>query len=78
MSEEAIERTVQLLEKASVAMTKGAKHCRIAQTHFRNREWARAAAHSWAANGQLIEARRQLDKLAEDFASRSNPVDQGA
>ena len=59
-------------------MKTGAEHCRVAQTHFRNREWARAAAHSWAANGYLVEARRHLDELAEDFASRSNPVDQDA
>jgi ribose 1,5-bisphosphokinase PhnN len=72
--DDTIDRTLQMLEKAAAAMAQGAEHCRVAQSHFMNREWARAAAHSWAAHGHLVEARQNLDSLATDFASRSKPV----
>lgn len=66
--------SLRRLEQAADAMTRGAEHCGVAQTHFRNREWARAAAHSWAAQGHMAEARELLDELAKDFASRSTPT----
>ena len=55
-------------------MDRGKEHCRVAQEYFPNREWARAAAHSWAAQGHLVEARERLDELAKVHASKSEPV----
>jgi hypothetical protein len=72
--DDTIDRALQMLEKAAEAMAQGADHCRVAQSHFKNREWARAAAHSWAALGHLVAAHQNLDALAADFASRSKPV----
>jgi hypothetical protein len=71
MGEDALARALRLLDETAAAMTIAVEHCRVAQTHFRTREMARAAAHSWAAQGHLVEARERLDQLARLHASRS-------
>jgi len=71
MADDTVKQVLALLERAGAEMDRGKEHCKVAQAHFRNREWARAAAHSWAAQGHLVTARERLDELAKVHASKS-------
>jgi hypothetical protein len=48
-----------------------ADHARIAATHFRNAEVARAGAHALALQGHLVNLGRILDEIAVVHASRA-------
>ena len=74
MSEDAVKHVLELLEQAAAEMDRGREHGRVAQTHFRNQECARAAAHSLAGQGHLVEARERLDQRAKVHASKSRPT----
>lgn len=68
--EEQARRFDAIVEEAG----KIADHARVAATHFRAGEVARAGAHALAAEGHLINARRLLDEIAVVHASRSRAV----
>ena len=49
-------------------------HARVAASHFRSGEVARAAAHGLAAEGHLVAIRALLVAIASLHASRSRAV----
>ena len=62
-----------LYDAAAEELERAAAHCRVAGTHFRNREVPRGAAHAWAAHGHLLEAQVPLGEQARTHAARSTP-----
>jgi hypothetical protein len=62
-----------LCDRAADALEQAAAHCRTAAGHFRDGEVSGAAAHAWAAHGQLLRATEHLAEQAREHADRSNP-----
>jgi hypothetical protein len=71
---DARETQAQRLDALAAEADKIAAHARIAATHFRNDEVPRAGAHALALEGHMINARRLLDEVAIDHASRARTV----
>ncbi len=70
---EALEATARLDDDAAQELDLAAEHCRVASTHFRNKEIPRGAAHAWAAYGHLTEAQERMRDQAREHATRSVP-----
>jgi hypothetical protein len=68
------EAQAQRLDALAAEADKIAAHARIAATHFRGGEVPRAGAHALALEGHLVNARRLLDEVAVDHASRARTV----
>jgi hypothetical protein len=68
------EAQAQRLDALAAEADKIAAHARIAATHFRGGEVPRAGAHTFALEGHLVNARRLLDEVAVDHASRARTV----
>ena len=69
-----LEEAASLCDEAAAALDRAAAHCRTAARHFREGEIPRAAAHAWAAYGDIREAGGRLDEQAREHARRSRPV----
>lgn len=68
--EEQAKKFDAIVEQATVV----ADHARIAATHFRAGEVARAGAHALALEGHLNLARRLLDEISVEHAARARTV----
>ena len=68
------EAQAKRLDTLAEEADKIAAHARIAATHFRNGEVPRAGAHALALGGHMINARRLLDEIAVEHASRARTV----
>jgi hypothetical protein len=64
MTEESRETAAAELESAADELDLAVAHLRIAAGHFREGEIPRACAHTFAAEGHMIEARRQVENRA--------------
>jgi hypothetical protein len=62
-----------LYEEVAAELDRAAAHARTAAAHFRNKEYARMAAHAWAVQGHMHEAQARLAKQAREHARVSNP-----
>jgi hypothetical protein len=69
----ALEATARLYDGVANELDLAAQHCRVASSHFRNKEIPRGAAHAWAAYGHLVEAQERMREQAREHAERSVP-----
>ncbi|HEX3722841.1 MAG TPA: hypothetical protein VHV31_08620 [Nitrolancea sp.] len=61
------------LEEIATELERAAQHCRVAATHYRERNVPRAAAHAWAAQGHVHHGNGALLRLAEEHAAHAVP-----
>jgi HEPN domain-containing protein len=64
MTEENLETAAAEFDAAADELERAVEHLRVAATHFRDGEVPRACAHAFAAEGHMIEARRQVEHRA--------------
>jgi hypothetical protein len=63
----------QLYDEVAKELELAAQHCRVASTHFGNKEVPRGSAHAWAAYGHLMEAQERMHEQARDHAKHAIP-----
>ena len=68
-----LEEAAKLYDEVAGELDLAAQHCRVASTHFRNKEVPRGAAHAWAVYGHLLEAQDRLHEQARAHAERAIP-----
>jgi hypothetical protein len=64
MTEENRETAARELEEAAAELEGAVAHLRVAAAHFRDGEVPRACAHTFAAEGHMVEARRHVEHRA--------------
>jgi hypothetical protein len=64
MTEETRETAAAEFDGAADELERAVEHLRIAATHFRDGEIARACAHAFAAEGHMLEARGKIEHRA--------------
>jgi HEPN domain-containing protein len=72
MTEESQETAAAELESAADELERAVAHLRVAARHFREGEIPRACAHAFAAEGHMIEARRQVEHRAVVHRTKSH------
>jgi hypothetical protein len=68
-----LDADARLYEAVADELDRAAEHARTAARHFRDGEVPRGAAHAWAVQGHVLEAREKLDAQAREHARRSQP-----
>lgn len=71
MTEESRETAAVGLESAADELDRAVQHLRVAAGHFRDGEVPRACAHTFAAEGHMIEARRMVEHRAVVHRTKS-------
>lgn len=71
MTEESRETAAAELESAADELERAVAHLRVAATHFREAEIPRACAHTFAAEGHMIEACRHVEHRAVVHRTKS-------
>jgi hypothetical protein len=68
-----LSEAAQLYDEVAKELDLAAQHCRVASSHFSNKEVPRGAAHAWAAYGHLMEAQDRMQHQAREHAKRAVP-----
>jgi hypothetical protein len=68
-----LEKAAQLYDEVADELDLAVQHCRVASTHFRNKEVPRGAAHAWAAYGHLLEAQQRMYQQARAHSKHAVP-----
>lgn len=65
------EEQAATLEAAAERLELAARHVRLAAQHFRDRDVPRGCAHTFAAEGLMLEARQRIDEAAVRHAAKA-------